>query len=337
METSDRRNGLNTRLLHTGKIEENAFDSVVTPIFQSATFYATDYKDVRYPRFNNTPNQLVLHARLADAEEAEASLVTASGMAAIATGVLTCVQSGDHLIAQRCLYGNTFTLFDTLLPRFGIEVDFFDTGDASESIAPLIKPNTKAVYVESLSNPVVSVTDLQGVVDVCKSHGLLSLVDNTFATPVLFKPIPFGFDFSIHSATKYLNGHSDLTAGVVSCRSELMETANLLSKTLGGNIDPHAAFLFERGLKTLVLRVTEQNRTASESPSSSSREPKSGRSTTQVSSLTGITRRPSRILAVQRAGYSASSSEAEQLRPGSSSKLFRWCLLRRASAASSRS
>ena len=253
---------LDTRLLHTGKIEDDAYSSVVTPIYQSSTFYATEYKDVRYPRFNNTPNQLVLHSRLADVEEAEASLVTASGMAAIATAILTVLRSGDHLIAQRCLYGNSFTLFESVLPRFGIAVDYFDPEDPKASISALIKPTTKAVYTETLSNPVVSITDLQGVVDVCKSHGLLSLIDNTFASPVLFKPIPFGFDFSLHSATKYLNGHSDLTAGVLSCSSELMETANMMAKTLGGNMDPHGAFLFERGLKTLGLRVSKQNRTA---------------------------------------------------------------------------
>ncbi len=262
MVTKDKPMGLNTRLLHTGKIADDAYNSVVTPIYQSSTFYATEYQDVRYPRFNNTPNHVVLHSRLADVEEAEASLVTASGMAAITTGILTVLQSGDHLIAQRCLYGNTFTLFESVLPRFGIAVDYFDPGDKQATIAALIKPTTKAVYTETLSNPVVSITDLQGVVDVCKSHGLVSFIDNTFASPVLFKPIPFGFDFSLHSATKYLNGHSDLTAGVLSCSHELMETANMIAKTLGGNMDPHGAFLFERGLKTLVLRVSEQNRTA---------------------------------------------------------------------------
>ena len=197
MTIDSKKTSLKTRLIHAGKIENDAYNSVVTPIYQSTTFYALDYKDVRYPRFNNTPNQMVLHARLADAEEAEGSLVTASGMAAITTALLAVLKSGDHLIAQRCLYGNTFTLFENIFPRFGIEVDYVDVNDAHNSIPALVKANTKAVYTETLSNPVLSITDLQGVVEVCKSHGLLSLIDNTFASPVLFKPIPFGFDFSI--------------------------------------------------------------------------------------------------------------------------------------------
>ena len=262
MTINDKKMSLNTRLIHEGKIEDDAYDSIVTPIYQSTTFYAQEYKDVRYPRFNNTPNQIVLHSRLADVEEADTSLVTASGMAAITTAILAVLKAGDHLIAQRCLYGNTFTFFENILPRFGIEVDYVDVKNAQESLPVLIKPNTKAVYTETLSNPLVSITDLQGVVEVCKSHGLLSLIDNTFASPVLFKPIPFGFDFSLHSATKYLNGHSDLTAGVISGPGDLMETVNMMAKTLGGNIDPHAAFLLERGLKTLPLRVLEQNKNA---------------------------------------------------------------------------
>ena len=121
---------LNTRLIHEGKIEDDAYNSVVTPIYQSTTFYAQEYKDVRYPCFNNTANQIVLHSRLADVEEADTSLVTASGMAAITTAILAVLKVGDHLIAQRYLYGNTFTFFENILSRFGIEVDYVDVCNA---------------------------------------------------------------------------------------------------------------------------------------------------------------------------------------------------------------
>ncbi len=255
---------LETKLIHAGEPEPLINGSVSMPIFQSATFEytgETSYHDLRYIRLNNTPNHVALHQKLAALENAEAALVAASGMAAISTTLLTILSSGDHLLAQECLYGGTHDFITKDLPALGILFDFID-GDDPDSWREQLRPNTKAIYVETMTNPLLQVADLKAVVEFGKAHGLVSLIDNTFASPVNFRPPEWGFDLSLHSCTKYLNGHSDIVAGAVIGRADLIEKITHKLNHLGGSLDPHACFLLHRGLKTLAIRVKYQNESA---------------------------------------------------------------------------
>ncbi len=252
---------IETKLVHAGEPLPRILGAVEMPIFQSATFeYGGEgsYHDVRYLRTNNTPSQLALQAKIAALENAPAALVTASGMAAISTTLLTVLSAGDRLLAQSCLYGGTHDLMNRDFATLGLAVDFIDA-DRRESWQAQLRPTTRAFYVEAMTNPLLQVADLEAVVEFARAHGLISIIDNTFASPVNFRPIEAGFDLSIHSATKYLNGHADIVAGVVSGGAELIERIRHKANHLGGSLDPHAAFLLSRGLKTLALRVRYQN------------------------------------------------------------------------------
>jgi cystathionine beta-lyase/cystathionine gamma-synthase len=262
MENSFKR--IETKVIHAGEPEPRILGSVAMPIFQSAMFeYAgeTIYDALKYIRLNNTPNHEALHKKLAAIESAEAALVTASGMAAISTALLTVLGAGDHLLAQSCLYGGTHDLFTKDFAGFGIEFDFID-GDDPASWEAKLRPATRAIYVESMTNPLLEVADLRAVVEFARRHNLVSIIDNTFASPVNFRPVELGFDLSIHSGTKYLNGHSDIVAGACIGRAELIEKITRKLNHLGGSMDPHAAYLLHRGMKTLALRVRYQNESA---------------------------------------------------------------------------
>ncbi|GBD32626.1 MAG: cystathionine beta-lyase [Gemmatimonadales bacterium] len=255
---------LDTKLIHAGEPEPRIAGAVAMPIFQSAMFEyggEAEYHDITYIRLNNTPNHLVLQKKLAALENAEAALVAGSGMAAITTALLTVLSAGDHLLAQSCLYGGTHDFVTRDLKTFGISYDFIE-GNCPDTWAAKLKPNTKAIYVETMSNPLLEVPDLEAVVKFAREHNLVSLIDNTFASPVNFRPPEHGFDLSLHSATKYLNGHSDIVAGVVIGRAHLVERVKHRLDHLGGSLDPHACFLLHRGVKTLGVRVRFQNQSA---------------------------------------------------------------------------
>ncbi|RLB20114.1 MAG: PLP-dependent transferase [Deltaproteobacteria bacterium] len=255
---------LETKLIHAGEPDPLINGAVSMPVFQSSTFEytgATSYNDLKYIRLNNTPNHIALHQKLAALENTEAALVTASGMAAISTTLLSILSSGDHFLAQECLYGGTHDFITKDLETFGISYDFID-GDDPGSWEHKLKPNTKAIYVETMTNPLLQVADLKAVVEFAKAHGLISLIDNTFSSPVNFRPPEWGFDLSLHSCTKYLNGHSDIVAGAVIGRADLIEKITHKLNHLGGSLDPHACFLLHRGLKTLAVRVKYQNESA---------------------------------------------------------------------------
>lgn len=255
---------LETKLIHAGEPDPRINGAVSMPIFQSAMFeYSgeTSYHDLKYIRLNNTPNHVVLNQKLAALENAEAALVTGSGMAAISTTLLTLLSSGDHLLAQDCLYGGTHNFLTKDFSAFGIAFDFID-GDDPDSWKEQLRPNTKAIYVETMTNPLLQVADLKTVVDFAKAHSLVSLIDNTFASPVNFRPAEWGFDISLHSCTKYLNGHSDIVAGAVISRKDLIEKITHKLNHLGGSLDPHACFLLHRGMKTLAVRIRFQNESA---------------------------------------------------------------------------
>ena len=250
---------IDTKLIHAG--QPRIQGAVEMPIFQSAMFESageTSYHDLGYIRLNNTPNHKALHVKLATLESAEDALIAASGMAAISTTLLTVLSAGDHLLAQSTLYGGTQDLITHDFPKLGIAVDLIDADDQS-SWRSKLRPNTKAIYVEAMTNPLLDVADLEGVVAFARANNLVSLIDNTFATPVNFRPIELGFDLALHSATKYLNGHADIVGGAVAGRKDLIEHIRHRMNHLGGCMDPHAAFLLNRGLMTLALRVRHQN------------------------------------------------------------------------------
>ncbi len=255
---------LETKLIHAGEPAPLICGAVSMPIFQSSTFeYAgqTSYHDLKYIRLNNTPNHVALHEKLASLENAQAALVMASGMAAITTTLLTVLSSGDHLLAQDCLYGGTHDFITRDFSTLGLSCDFID-GDDPDSWEAALRPNTKAFYVETITNPLMQVADLKAVVEFAKKHGLVSLIDNTFSSPINFRPPEWGFDLSLHSCTKYLNGHSDIVAGAVIGRADLIEGIRHKLNHLGGSLDPHACFLLHRGMKTLAVRVKFQNESA---------------------------------------------------------------------------
>jgi cystathionine beta-lyase/cystathionine gamma-synthase len=252
---------LQTKLIHAGEAHPRFAGAVTTPIFQSSTFEYVGqdrYEHVRYLRLNNTPNHVALGKVLAAAEGAEAALVTSSGMAAISAALLTVLKAGDHLLAQECLYGGTHTFITGDLPGFGISFDFVKAADPDDWRRKL-RPNTRAIYVETMSNPLLQVPDHRKVVDFARAHGLVSMIDNTLASPVNFRPPELGYDLSLHSCTKYLNGHSDIVAGAVIGSAAWIERINHKLIHLGGCLDPHACFLLERGVKTLALRMRAHN------------------------------------------------------------------------------
>ena len=257
---------LTTLAVHAGEPKPRIGGAVSLPVFQSSTYEeqaagAKDYHAVRYMRLSNSPNHLAAQAKIAALEGGAAALVTASGMAAISTALLGTLKRGDHVLAQSGLYGGTHTFMRDVLPQFGIAVDFInadepDTWDASR------RPDTRALYVESATNPLLEVGDLAAAAEFARRHSLVSLIDNTLLTPVNFRPLELGFDLVLHSATKYLNGHSDIIAGAVVGAESLIQPIKHQLDHLGGALDTHACSLLHRGLKTLTLRMAKQNANA---------------------------------------------------------------------------
>jgi cystathionine beta-lyase/cystathionine gamma-synthase len=261
---SNRDDHIDTRLIHAGEQVPRVFGAVSLPVFQSSTYeYAGqgNYDDLKYIRMNNTPNHTALHLKLAAVENAEAALVTGSGMGAITTTLLTFLKPGDHMLSQGGLYGGTHAFILEDLAGMNISCDFV-SGDDPEQWEQRLTPQTRLFYCESITNPLVQVADLAAIAAFCRKHQLVSIIDNTFATPVNFQPASLGFDLSLHSCTKYLNGHSDIVAGaVVGGREAVAAVAHRLVH-LGATLDPHACFLLHRGLKTLALRMRCQNESA---------------------------------------------------------------------------
>jgi cystathionine beta-lyase/cystathionine gamma-synthase len=236
-----------------------------TPIYQTSTFEVPDMEEqVRatptdhfYTRYGN-PTHTVAENAIAELEGAEAALLFASGMSAITTTILALTKAGDHIVAQRDIYGGATKFFTQWLPKFGVEVTLVDTTDYQQH-AKAIRPNTKILHLESPTNPTLRVVDLKKVGAVAKQHGITTLIDSTFATPINCRPAEFGIDLVMHSGTKYFGGHADLICGIVAGRKDLIDTIHGTRTTLGCNMDPHAAWLLLRGIKTLAVRVHRQN------------------------------------------------------------------------------
>ena len=265
MPEDDRFQRLDTRAVHEGALSPRPLGAVSTPVFQTANFeyHGEQYHDVGYLRLSNSPNHAVLHRRIASLEGTEDALVAASGMAAISSSLLTFLSAGDHLLVQDVVYGGTANMLAHDLPRWGIHHTKIDPQDPASWDAALT-PSTRLIYVETLTNPLVQMADLEAVVDFARANGLVSMIDNTFASPVLCRPAELGFDLVVESCTKYMNGHNDLVAGSVSGSAERVRRIKLTLDHLGGSLDPHACVLLERGLKTIGLRVRRQSANALE-------------------------------------------------------------------------
>ena len=256
---------IETKAVHAGRIDDEQFGSLATPLYQTSTFvfknaeqgrarFAGEEEGYIYTRLGN-PTTRQFEQKLAALEGMEDAAATATGMAAVSASVMANVQAGDHIIASKALYGCSFALFSHMLTKFAVEVTFVDMTQPEELEAAL-QDNTKIVFIETPINPNLVVIDLQMVGDFAKKHDLISICDNTFLTPILQRPVEFGFDIVIHSATKYLNGHGDVVAGIICGSNEMIEHIKLTAlKDIGGTISPHDAWLILRGLKTLHIRM----------------------------------------------------------------------------------
>jgi methionine-gamma-lyase len=259
-----------TKCIHAPR-ELNRTSAISPPIWQTTTFLAessehfaelakavkpTEY----YSRYGNPTHQQV-EAVMATLEGGEAAMVTASGMGAISTSVLSLLDKGDHVVAQRNLYAGTASLLEDVLPRWGIECTFVDQTKA-ERWAEALRPNTKLIYAETPANPLMRLTDLQAVAALGKTRGIITIVDNTFATPINQRPLENGIDVVIHSGTKYLGGHSDVTAGVIIGSTAFIERAWRFHIVIGAALGPFDAWLLLRGIRTLGVRVERHNQNA---------------------------------------------------------------------------
>ncbi len=256
-----KKKGLNTICTHVGEIEDTLFKGAVSPLFMSTSYAFEDVDIKRYPRYFNTPNQVALAQKIAALEHAEEAMIFGSGMAAISTALLSFLQQGDHVILQRMLYGGTYHLITEQFEKFGIDYTFIDGSDPT-SFEKAIRPTTRVVYIETPSNPLLTITDIRAFADIAREHDIISMIDNTFASPVNQNPIDFGIDIVIHSATKYMGGHSDILAGAVACSAKHMEKIFHLAKNLGGSLSDYTVWLLERSIKTMGIRVRAQNENA---------------------------------------------------------------------------
>ena len=258
---SSEKKGINTICTHVGELEDKTYKGAVSPLYMSTSYAFEGVEIKRYPRYFNTPNQMALSQKIAALEHAETAMIFGSGMAAVSTAILAFLQAGDHIILQRMLYGGTYSLITEQLHKFGIEYSFIDESQP-DTFEKAIRPTTRVVYIETPSNPLLTITDIQAFARIAKRHGIISLIDNTFASPVNQNPIDLGIDVVIHSATKYMGGHSDILAGAVACSKAHMEQIFQLAKNLGGSLSDYTVWLLERSIKTMGIRVKAQNENA---------------------------------------------------------------------------
>ncbi len=263
--------GMSTKAVHAGTHDDARTGAVGTPIYQTSTFilHEETYESIEegfgrdrfiYTRYGN-PSQWAVQEKLASLEGAESALVFSSGMAAISAAVLAMVDVGAHVVAASDLYGGTYNLFNQEFPSLGMSATLIDSYDI-EAIEAAILPNTQILYFETITNPVLKVVDIPALVDIARRHNLRLIVDSTFAPPPVMKPLELGVDLVVHSASKYLNGHSDLIAGAVCGSRKLIDMIWPRLLNYGGQLDPHAAFLLERGLKTLDIRMKAHEKSA---------------------------------------------------------------------------
>ena len=263
MTAKRRRLGLATRAIHGDPKARPDWTAIAPPLYQSSTFTnpVGSTAEVLYSRYGNNPNQVDIGRRLALLEGAEAALFVASGMGAAALAHLAVLRPGDHLISSEWIYGGVHRLFTEEFGRLGIDVSFVNPTE-SRTWKHAMKKTTRAVFLETPTNPLMRVIDLEPIATLCKAEGLALIVDSTFASPVNFRPLEHGADIVIHSATKYLNGHTDVIAGAVVGTEQVVEEVRKLMQVWGQALDPFAAWLIDRGLKTLPVRVARHNAVA---------------------------------------------------------------------------
>jgi cystathionine beta-lyase/cystathionine gamma-synthase len=257
-----------TEAIHGGASLDKRNAPMEEPIYQTSTFQVTDSDeqvratntDMFYTRYGN-PTHTAVEKRIAELEGANAALLFASGMNAITTSLMALLKAGDHIISQRDIYGGVTKFLSSWLPKMGIETTFVDTIDYDQYVRA-IRPNTKLLYLESPTNPTLRVIDLRKTAAIARDHGLISAMDGTFGTPINQRPVEYGIDLVLHSGTKYFGGHTDLICGVAAGRKDLIDIILGTRTTLGGVMDPHAAFMLLRGIKTLAVRVERQNESA---------------------------------------------------------------------------
>ena len=269
MKTTDK--GFDTKLIHAGD-QPDEFGSAVTPIYQSSTFsfksaqhganlFAGKEQGYIYTRISN-PTIKALEDKLAELENGFGAIALASGMAAVTTAYVALLKQGDHMISTSAVYGPSRGVMETIFADFGVESTFVDTSDI-ENIIDAIKPNTKLLYLESPGNPTINLTDIKEACKLAKIHNIITVVDNTFSSPYLQKPLDLGADVSLHSLTKFINGHADVVGGALIAKEEsLYKKLHKTMFMMGGNMDPHQAYLVSRGVKTLSLRIDRAQESA---------------------------------------------------------------------------
>ena len=255
------KSDIKTICVHEGELKDRRYKGVVSPLYLSSAYAFDGVDEKRYPRYFNTPNQEALAQKLAALEGGESALIFGSGMAAISTALLSQLKQGDHVVFQNDIYGGTRNFIKREFPRLGIEYSFTE-GLTVENFASLIHSHTKGLYLESPSNPLLKLVDLESVAQMAQNHGVWTMIDNTFASPVNQNPLASGIDIVLHSATKYLGGHSDISAGVVVSSTAVMQSVINSARNYGGNLSEMMVWLLERSIKTLALRVHAQNENA---------------------------------------------------------------------------
>lgn len=260
---TSRKKGVQTICTHVGELKDEQFQGAVSPIYLSSSYAFMDVDVKRYPRYFNTPNQEALCKKIAALEGTEGALIFGSGMAAVSTTLLAFLNQGDHIVLQKSLYGGTYNLVVEEFDKYGIQYTFTD-GLSEAAFAKAITPQTKVLYLETPSNPLMTITDMGMVSALAKKHGIITMIDNTFASPINQNPTEFGVDIIIHSATKYMGGHSDICAGAVAASQEHIDTIWNLAKNLGGSLSDMTVWMLERSMKTMAIRVRAHNDNALE-------------------------------------------------------------------------
>lgn len=250
-----------TLCVHAGELKDEQYGGAISPLYMSSSYAYNDVKISQYPRYFNTPNQRGVAEKIASIEGAKAGLLFGSGMAAISTALFSHLKSGDHVIFQNDLYGGTRNFILHEFPKYNIDFSF-TSGLEVADFENEYKNNTKGFYIETPSNPSLKIVNIKAICDLAKKIGIWTMIDNTFASPVNQNPISLGTDIVIHSATKYLGGHSDICAGVVLGSKATIDRVFDSAKNLGGSLSEYTVWLLERSIKTLFIRVQAQNNNA---------------------------------------------------------------------------
>ena len=251
---------IDTKCVHSGGGVDTITRGLNTPIFPSSAHEYLDAEDAAYPRYFNTLNQKVIVRKICELEGAEDGVVFSSGMAAISSVLLSFLKSGDHVVLQDEIYGGSHAFVGMFFDRFGISYSFVDTN--AEAIESAIRPETRLIFIETPTNPLLNIIDIRAVSEVAKRNNCITVIDNTFATPIIQNPIEHGIDIVVHSGTKYLGGHSDLSCGAAVTGSGLASKIRNTAVNFGGNLNALTCYLLERSLKTLAIRVRQQTENA---------------------------------------------------------------------------